>query len=339
MLKILFVHPLVGNAYELFKAFSRNQGVSIEALLSEIDKSFGVYDKIMHKLKLPTDKYNVNKKLLAKDLAGFDVLFVVKSNELKPSTLNEIKSKYPQLKLINWSLDDMYAWHNRSLYYTWSLKLYDLVFTTKSYNVDELPLLGAKKVVYLTQAYSKDIHFPQRSCRKFEHDVVFIGYPEKARIESILYLAEHGIHVDIYGYPQAWKKSTFIIEHQNISVHDEFLEGKNYAEALSCAKISLCFLRKANRDLHTSRSIEIPACGGFMIAERTKDHLELFTENKEAVYFDNNVELLEKVKYFFANDKERKKITHKGYTRCLSSGYSYDDMVSKILQEVVNNEG
>lgn len=334
-MNILFIHPLIGNAYELYKAFERNQSVNIIPLLAKEQISTNsLYRKIRYKLKIPVDTYEINQKLLNYDLSDIDIIFVVKCNELYPSTLEKIREKKLTLKLVNWSLDDMYAWHNRSIFYTLAIKYYDLIVTTKSYNMQELSLLGAKNITYLSQSYSADIHTPQVCSRRYKHNVVFIGYPEKERIESILFLAKNNIQIDIYGYPEAWKKQEFNLIHENIIIHEEFLEGKNYAQALSCAKISLCFLRKANRDQHTSRSIEIPACKGFMIAERTQEHLDLFEEDKEAVYFDSNEELLNKVIYYLKHEQERRQIAENGYKRCLSSGYSYDDMVDTILKEV-----
>lgn len=41
------------------------------------------------------------------------------------------------------------------------------------------------------------------------------------------------------------------------------LYSDNYVKALQSFKISLCFLRKMNFDQQTTRSVEIPACGGF----------------------------------------------------------------------------
>jgi spore maturation protein CgeB len=286
----------------------------------------------MHKLKLPLDADNINKLLLEYNYANIDILFTVKGNTIYPWTLRKIKKKYPNIKIISWSLDDMYAWHNRSLYYTLGIKYYDLVVTTKSYNIKELYNMGAKQVLFQYQAYSKDLHKPYK-CEKNSYneiDVLFIGYFEEERYKSMLFLAKNGIKVDIYG--PAWDKNIEL--HKNLTIHNKVLIGKEYAKALSCAKISLCFLRKMNRDLHTSRSMEIPACGGFMIAERTNEHLALFEEDKEAVYFDTNEELLKKVKYYLKNEEERKKIAKAGYERARNSGYSYDDRVKEILQYV-----
>lgn len=333
-INILFTHPLKGNAYELFKAFERHPGVNIEPLLTPMKVKMGVLYKVLFKLKLNQDIYQINKSLLMKNLSGFNIIFVDKGNEIKPSTLKAIKSKYPHIKIVNWSQDDMYAWHNRSILYTLGIKYYDLIITQKSYNVEELRKIGARKVLFQNKAYSQDIHKIHECKNKQKVDVLFIGFPEKERIKSILYLANNGIKVDIYGYPMVWKKFRYNIKHENISLHEKSLFGQDYAATLSCAKISLCFLRKANRDLQTSRSMEIPACGGFMVAERTNEHLELFEEDKEAIYFENDYELFEKVRYYLDDEEKRKKITKAGYKRCISSGYSYDDRVKEIIKKI-----
>src|SRR5262249_4671051 len=48
------------------------------------------------------------------------------------------------------------------------------------------------------------------------------------------------------------------------------------ASMTAAATINLCLVRRANRDGHVMRSFEIPAAGGFMIAEDTNEHRELF---------------------------------------------------------------
>jgi spore maturation protein CgeB len=80
--------------------------------------------------------------------------------------------------------------------------------------------------------------------------------------------------------------------------------------------------------------MEIPACGGFMMAERTDEHLSLFEEGKEAVFFTSNEELLEKCKYYLQHDEQRKTIAEAGRKRCEISGYSNKEAIKRMLDEV-----
>src|SRR5690606_38676558 len=111
-------------------------------------------------------------------------------------------------------------------------------------------------------------------------DVGFIGIWEKERCDSILYLARNGIKVKIFGGGK-WNDYRGI---DNLEILPP-LYSDDYSKALQAFKISICFLRKLNFDLQTSRTMEIPACGGFMLAERTTEHMALFKEGKEAEFF------------------------------------------------------
>ena len=159
----------------------------------------------------------------------------------------------------------------------------------------------------------------------------FIGDYEIERAQSIHYLASHGIRVRIWGH--RWEKKCKLTD-PNMIVEGKSLWGDEYAKAICSFDINLHFLRKINRDLQTTRSIEIPACGAFMLAERTNEHLELFEEGKEAAFFSSNDELLEKVHYFLKYEDERDNIARKGRKKCLKSGYSNHDRIKEMLVAV-----
>lgn len=300
-------------------------------------EKLSLLSRILWKLGFPKDRTGVNSAILEEiKNTHFDVIWIESGVTIRPRTLGYIKQNAKDSVLLSCSEDDMYARHNRSFYYVRGLKYYDVVFTTKTYNLMELKSLGAKRTELFLDSYSEHMHRPMQLTgeegARFSCDVSAIGAFEKERAESLLYLAENGVKVVVWGSGwDAWAN-----RHENLDVKKEFLFGSDYAKAISGTKINLNFLRKINRDEVTSRSVEIPACGGFMLGERTKRHLEFFEEGKEAEFFGSNEELLKKTKYYLSNEVERKRIAAAGRERCLNSGYSTRAQLSKMLQKTEN---
>jgi hypothetical protein len=107
-----------------------------------------------------------------------------------------------------------------------------------------------------------------------------------------------------------------------------------YAAVVAGSRIALGFLRELNPDQHTTRTFEIPAIGGFMLADRTDDHREFFEEGKEAEYFSSDEEYRDKVAFYLANESARARIADAGHRRCMTSGYSYDDRIRAVMAEL-----
>lgn len=337
-LKILFIYPSAQLPNERLKTYNtwEQLGAKLKVVFAYTENyQSKMYDRILHRLRIPRDPCDLNSRIKeACENFKPDLVFIVKGVLVKPKTLKYIKQL--GMKSVSWSNDDMYAWHNRSLWYTWSLKYYDLVVTQKSYNCnpDELPSLGAK-VLFQDKAIDPQINKPVEDCDTYDcvHDVVFVGTKEEDRLEHLIYLAEHGIEVHIYG----WSQDDSGQYHDNLIFHNTHLYGDDFNAALGCSKIALNFLRKMNRDVQTSRSIEIPAAGGFMIAERTDEHQKLFKEGVEADYFSTKEELLEKVEYYLNNEKERQAIAKAGFERCYTSDYTFKNRMSEILEKVLDD--
>jgi spore maturation protein CgeB len=91
-------------------------------------------------------------------------------------------------------------------------------------------------------------------------------------------------------------------------------------------------VRRANRDDHVMRTFEIPACGAFMLTERTDTHLELFEEDREAAYFSSADELVSKVLYYLRHDSERMRISEAGYKKLSNGRHTYGDRLAQIIE-------
>lgn len=340
-MRILSVGPMGGKSNTCrLRTSALKQIVDEVDVISSQDGPVTLWYKIAHHLFqlglsicLP-DNQRENEKIIKKiQENSYDILWIDKGITIKAATLKKVKKIQPSIKIVSYSPDNMALRHNQSKNYLECVPLYDIHFTTKSYIIDDLYRLGAKKVIFCQQSYEESFHYPRNitaeDIERLGGDVGFVGTWEKERMESVLYLSRNGIRVRVFGTPE-WQQCEN--DNPNLKIEHYGLYDDDYAKSFSCFKISLCFLRKMNFDQQTSRTMEIPACGGFMLAERTDEHLALFEEGKEAEFFSDNEELLEKCRYYLEHDDERKRIAQAGLERCHKSGYSNVE----TLRELVN---
>jgi spore maturation protein CgeB len=193
--------------------------------------------------------------------------------------------------------------------------------------------MGAKDVLFVDNAFDPATHRPialsPRDRQRHAADVGFVGAYEEERADAMYRLAEAGIPVTVRG--PDWRR--FRRSHRLLRVHETFLEDDAYPRAVCATKINLGFLRKMNRDLQTTRSVEIPACRAFLLAERTSEHERLFEEGKQAEYFASFDELLAKCRHYLAHDDERREIAEAGYRRAHAS-YTTTHLVTAILERL-----
>jgi spore maturation protein CgeB len=343
MMKVLFVGDLSSYARsrQRFLAMQDLQHIVEGRSWVQLETEFipgykpSLWRRIRRKIGYPVDVVGINQALIP-HIAEFepDLLWIEKANTILPATYRQIQQNFPTLKIAYYSEDDIYLFDNRSIYLTKSLSMFDVVYTTKPRNVQELPTLGAKNVVCIFQAYDRNVHRPislsEEDYQQWGAEVGFVGFFERDRAEQMLFLAEQGIKVRIWGFNwQDW-----VNKHPNLIVEGKPVFNEDFVKVLNATRINLNFLRKANRDRHTSRSLEIPACQGFMLAERTNEHLQLFEEGTEAEFFDSPEELCVKVKYYLTQETNRQRIAKAGRNRCVNSGYSHHDRLKEMLEKI-----
>jgi spore maturation protein CgeB len=293
------------------------------------------FARVLYKLRRPCDETAINQALQGLVHRGevFDIFWIEKSIMLRPKTLKVIKRTLPKAHLISISEDDMSAPHNRSYYHDKSLPYYDVVFTTKTYNLHELKQLGAKRTEFFLDSYDEDLHKPSADfgmVYKQDIDVSFVGTYEKERSETIKWLAAQGVRIVVFGNGWTSLKNS----HPNLDIQNRPVYGEDYVEVISRSKINLGFLRKINRDQVTSRSMEITGAGGFLLAERTDRHLELFEEGLEAEFFSNDLELLGKIKKYLGSPEQARRIGLAARKRCVHSGYGMREQMVAMLNRV-----
>lgn len=287
--------------------------------------------RALWKLGHPRDR-GLNQAILAALAQSMpEVLWCDRPVDIKPATLRAAKDLHPSMKIVSYSGDDMMQSHNQSVFYLRSIPLYDLHVTTKSYNVAELTDIGAKRVLFVNNAFSAQVHFPMQLSvedkLKYGGPVGFVGTYERERAEMLVALAKEHIPVRVWG--GAWP-SRLRSASPYLRIEGRDLMGESYRWALNSFDINLGFLRKINRDLQTTRSVEIPACGGFLLAERTEEHRGLLQEDAEAAYFSSTEELIRKTTFYLGNAPIRKRIALNGL-RKVAAAYTYEAQLESVL--------
>jgi spore maturation protein CgeB len=290
--------------------------------------------RVQRRLFGPPDLAGANdaiRRLAARERP--DLLWVDKGVTIDPATLREARAASGCV-IAGYSPDDMMNPGNLSRRYVRGLPEYDVYFTTKSYGVEELEHLGAREVRFVGNAYDPRTHRPvvldAERRRALGGPVGFVGMWERERAESIGRIATAGVPVRVWG--GGWER--WRCDAPSLRVESRPVFADEYAQALCAFDINLCFLRKANRDLQTTRSIEIPACGAFMLAERTDEHRELFEEGREAEFFGDDDELLDKIRFYLARPALREAIARAGLERCVRGGYSNEARMAWMMARV-----
>lgn len=281
------------------------------------------------------DLNDTNKRILEETATGkWDILWLDKALTVEKRTLLQMKRNQPNCIIVGFSHDDMGQRHNQSQQFLDHLSCYDVFYTTKSYNVQELKDMGCKRCEFIDNSFDPQVHRPYNNQHskgnQNRYPVGFVGCWEQEREELFRKVAESGIRSHVWGglwHRCSFRHEKFVIEHGDVL-------GKQYAKTLCSMDIALCLLRKQNRDLQTTRSIEIPGCGVFMLAERTNEHLALFEEGKEAEFFSTPDELIEKARYYLNHPSQRRQIAAAGRERCLKSGYSNQNRIRGIVEDI-----
>ncbi|MGH7894754.1 MAG: CgeB family protein [Candidatus Binatia bacterium] len=260
-----------------------------------------------------------------------DVLWVDKGIFVTPATLGAARRAGVRW-LVHYSPDNYLMRQNASRHLWSGLPLYDLVVTTKRHNQMLLGAAGARRAVFSGNAYDPEVHRPMTLTMPervtLATDVSFVGRWEPSRERLLARLAALPIRVRVCGPGWERVRSRAL---RSICVPGAVF-GDAYAKTIAAAKINLGLLSTLAGDTITQRSIEIPACGAFMLAERTSEHEAHFADGEEAVFFDGVDDLVRKVQRYLAAEAERRRIAAAGRARCLRSGYSYEARLGAILE-------
>lgn len=284
---------------------------------------------------------NLNSALInfAKEVSPDFILFL-EPRQIKPETLIQLRSICSGPFLMR-NDDAVFRVKNLSTLFYKTLGMYDCAISMNSNNVDELKRIGAKRAEFVPLGVDEILRYRVEPSsadekEKLGADVVFIGtYANEGRESYLENLCRDGFNVKVYG--NSWEKAHSIscLKSKRAIMYRPVV-GEEMSKVINSSKIVIAFLRHHNRDVQTVRTYEIPACGGFMLHERTAEATNLFKEGEEAEFFDSYEEMKKKIEYYLGHDEERKKIADAGHARAHDPSYSYQNRVEQVFNIAKN---
>lgn len=282
--------------------------------------------------------FRINRRLLEAVAATRpELIFVNQGEFLGPDLVRRLRKL--GVPTVNYTNDNPFSDRDglRFHRYRKALPYYDLLAVPRAENVEEAKRLGVSNVMRVWFSADELVHQPRELSpdlrERYRADVAFIGTWMPERGPLIAELIRYGVPLSIWG--DRWHKAPqwpIIAPYwRGPGIYDD----DEYAAAIQSARICLGLLSKGNRDLHTSRSAEIPALGGLLCAERTSEHEALYVEGREAIFWRDAEECAAQCRRLLADEPLRRETARRGHDRARRNNHYNEATLESIIGEVM----
>lgn len=207
-----------------------------------------------------------------------------------------------------------------------AIREYDLVATPRRANIDDLRQLGCRSVHYVPFGFDPRFFFEGPKEEALASDVLFVGGADADRAPWMAALFEAGHSVAIYG--SYWERFAETRGRSRGQAGPDVIR-----RATSSTKVALCLVRRANRDGHVMRSLEIPAVGACMLTEDSEEHRTLFgAEGESVLYFGSREQMLQRLQWLLTHDNERRRLAEAAHARVTRGGHTYADRARQLFE-------
>jgi spore maturation protein CgeB len=255
---------------------------------------------------------------------------VLLATGLAPVTADTLaNAKADGVTLINYLTDDPWNPKHRSWRFLRALSNYDVVFSPRRANFEDLRLTGCPRVEYMPFAYDPRFAHPVEVLPEEDRpDILFAGGADPDRVPILGLLIACGFRVALYG--DYWERYP-----ETRSTTRGHADPATLRKATAAARITLCLVRRANRDGHVMRSFEAAATGACMLVEDTAEHREIFGSDSETVvYFLGVEQMIRRLQALLSNPAERCRLAEAVRRRIVGGANTYGDRLAAMLRMV-----
>jgi spore maturation protein CgeB len=331
--KILYIGPDSGTSRHRFHALQR-LGHAVK--LVDTFKAFGGVGALMtwgfRTGYLGLEHVITNFTLNSVGNEIFDVVWVDNGETVGKRLASALKRRSGFM--LNHNLDNPFTGrdgHRWRLFHQ-ALPHYDLFATPRASTRNSAQASGATCAIAVHFTADEVVHRPATLSDAdraiFGSEVVFVGTWMPERGPFLKRIVDRGVPLRIFG--PRWNKAP---EYRDLFslVTCRSLDDADYVRAVAGSKIAIGLLSIGNEDLHTTRSLEIPAIGSLLCAWRTSDHDEMYIDGKEAVFFATPDECADACLTLLADEDRLKSISAAGHARNLQNNWFNERLCADLL--------
>jgi len=212
---------------------------------------------------------------------------------------------------------------------------YDLIVCCRDVNQSEWLALGAANVLRVWMGFDDFIHHLPQLINPPKHEVTFIGVniPHEKRDSFLVQLLSAQVPITIHG--PRWSRSP-LWKTLKASCSQSFFCDTDYTALLARSAMNLGLLSHGNRDLHTTRSLEVTAASSVLLAERTSEHQLIYEDGIEALFWDTSQDCALVAQQMLGNSVALAGIRHFGHRRATELGVGNNDTCRHIIAVITS---
>jgi spore maturation protein CgeB len=224
---------------------------------------------------------------------------------------------------------------------------YNFCLVPEKFRLTDYEALGATPV-YCQEAANPAVYRPHQVPQEF--DVTFVGGCYGDRPALVKWLREEGVDVRVWGprweyhvQPRSrnplrrWMEPRTGLPREAVG---GVLSDSALTEMYSRSKINLGFSTCGDTHGHAERIVqirlrdfEVPMSGGFYLVEHIEELEEFYEIGLEIETYRSRDELVDKIRFYLANDAARDRIRHAGLARCLRD-HTWQRRFETVFQEI-----
>jgi len=255
-----------------------------------------------------------------------DLCIVVGGQRMLPQSVLAVKNMGVPTAL--WTTDAPFDFKN----VLESAPFYDRLYCAGTEAMDIFHEKGLKHACWLPFGCDPHFHKPmdvtEENKKKYGKDIVFVGSFYPNRVGPLEAIADFDLGV----WGPYWNR---IDPGSPLKpkVHEIKMNYEKWVNIYNAAKIVLVTHYKNEKvPCHQAspKLFEAMACGAFILCDKQKDAMSLFEDKKHLVFFNDDKDLREKVKYYLAREEERRTIARQGMEEAVRQ-HTYRQRMERII--------